>query len=93
MKLRNKKTGEIISKIDVSQDHEGIWVLENKPRLYHSLAELNEEWEDYSSQEEKWERAVGRAILERLLEKLQSEEMKNSFEDILRQVREKEEQS
>lgn len=47
MKLRNKKTGEIISKIDVSQDNEGIWVMENKPRFYRTLAELNEEWEDY----------------------------------------------
>lgn len=51
MKLRNKKTGEIISKIDVSQDHESIWVLENKPRIYRTLAELNEEWEDYKPAE------------------------------------------
>ena len=51
MKLRNKKTGEIISKIDVSQDLEGIWVLENNPRFYRTLAELNEEWEDYKPAE------------------------------------------
>ena len=51
MILQNKKTGEIISKIDVSQDLEGIWVLENNPRFYRTLAELNEEWEDYKPQE------------------------------------------
>lgn len=51
MKLRNKKTGEIVTKIDVSQDQSGIWVLENEPRFYHSLAELNEEWEDYKPAE------------------------------------------
>lgn len=46
MKLRNKKTGEIASKIDVSQDGESIWVFGRKPECYRSLAELNEEWED-----------------------------------------------
>lgn len=35
MKLRNKKTGEIIILIDHIFDN------------YNSLAELNEEWEDY----------------------------------------------
>lgn len=51
MKLRNKKTGEIATKIDVSQDFSGIWVLENKPRFYRTLAGLNEEWEDYTPPE------------------------------------------
>lgn len=66
MKLRNKKTGEIISEIDVSQDHESIWVLENKPRVYHSLAELNEEWEDYDEQCEKEAIAVLKQLSEAL---------------------------
>ena len=51
MKLRNKKTGEIITKIDISQDKESIWILENEPRIYRSLAELNAEWEDYEQKE------------------------------------------
>ena len=51
MKLRNKKTGEIATKIDVSQDNESFWVLGNKPCMYKSLAELNEEWEDYKPAE------------------------------------------
>lgn len=66
MKLRNKKTGEIISKIDVSRDHEGIWVMENKPRFYRTLAELNAEWEDYDEQSEK--EAI--AMLEQISEAL-----------------------
>ena len=51
MKLRNKKTREIATKIDVGQDNESFWVLGNKPRMYSSLAELNEEWEDYTPAE------------------------------------------
>lgn len=47
MKLRNKKTGEKVSKIDVSEDYGAIWVMGNVPKIYRSLAELNEEWEDY----------------------------------------------
>ena len=39
MKLRNKKTGEII-------EH-GIRVIGSDSNIYNSLAELNEEWEDY----------------------------------------------
>ena len=41
MKLRNKKTGEIVpaSNIAVGIGNDGKW--------YDSLAELNEEWEDY----------------------------------------------
>ena len=46
MKLRNKKTGEIITKIDVSQDNESIWIMDI-PKIYRSLAELNADWEDY----------------------------------------------
>ena len=41
MKLRNKKTGEIIESFDTY-----LW-----DYRYSSLAELNEEWEDYIPQE------------------------------------------
>ena len=53
MKLRNKKTGEIIEfdailpVKDVSGD--SVAHLE-----YNSLSELNEEWEDYKSDKERW---------------------------------------
>ncbi len=40
MKLRNKKTGEIIN-------NNGISFAEGNYNTYSSLAELNEEWEDY----------------------------------------------
>lgn len=47
MKLRNKKTGAIykIEDIDLGNNSDGIWLGMTK---YNSLAELNEEWEDYS---------------------------------------------
>lgn len=51
MKLRNKKTGEITTRIDVSESGEKFWVLGKKPCMYDTLAELNEEWEDYKSAE------------------------------------------
>ena len=47
MKLRNKKTGEIVSL-------EGELLFDNEVMLlkqYNSLAELNEEWEDYEEPE------------------------------------------
>lgn len=46
MKLRNKKTGAIykIEDIDLGNNADGIWLGLTK---YNSLAELNEEWEDY----------------------------------------------
>lgn len=46
MKLRNKKTGAIysIEDIDLGNNSDGIWLGMTK---YNSLAELNEEWEDY----------------------------------------------
>ena len=49
MKLRNKKTGEIVSL-------EGELLFDNKVRLlkqYNSLAELNEEWEDVPEEPSK----------------------------------------
>lgn len=51
MKLRNKKTGEVVTEIDTGQNNETFWVLGNKPRMYETLAELNEEWEDYKPSE------------------------------------------
>ena len=51
MKLRNKKTGEINKRIDVSQDGVGIWVFCSKPQFYKSLSEINEDWEDYTPKE------------------------------------------
>lgn len=47
MKLRNKKTGEITTRIDVSESGEKFWVLGKKPCMFDTLAELNAEWEDY----------------------------------------------
>lgn len=50
MKLRNKQTGEIVSL-------QGELTYDDKVRLlthYSSLAELNEEWEDYEEQKEYW---------------------------------------
>lgn len=48
MKLRNKKTGEIVpaSNIAVGSGETGKW--------YDSLAELNEEWEDYEEPRDYW---------------------------------------
>ena len=48
MKLRNKKTGEIIEKMFGSS-----FVVNDGHRIltYYSLAELNEEWEDYKPKE------------------------------------------
>lgn len=43
MKLRNKKTGEVFGGYSVSVN----WLGENDHE-YHSLAELNAEWEDYA---------------------------------------------
>ena len=53
MKLRNKKTGAIykIEDIDLGNNEYGIWVGLTK---YNSLAEFNEEWEDYEEPREYW---------------------------------------
>ena len=50
MKLKNKKTGEIVETVIV--DHGAEWEMRNvytdeDTQTYNSLAELNEEWEDY----------------------------------------------
>lgn len=49
MKLRNKKTGEIVDGGFVLAYYDGI---AGNPQ--HSLAELNEEWEDYEEQKGNW---------------------------------------
>ena len=61
MKLRNKRTGEIgiinyfdnqsivIYPIDKNWNAKG-----DKKYVYHSLTELNEEWEDYEEQKGNW---------------------------------------
>lgn len=53
MKLRNKKTGAIysIEDIDLGNNADGIWIGITK---YNSLAELNEEWEDYDDTKDHW---------------------------------------
>lgn len=56
MKLRNKKTGEIVEveSLDVDSPTEGIVGIPSFDRKgsYNSLAELNEEWEDYEEPKE-----------------------------------------
>lgn len=48
MKLRNKKTGEIREAVETS-----IWIDGEATHKYISLAELNEDWEDYTPVEPK----------------------------------------
>lgn len=47
MKLRNKKTGEIIN-------NNGINFSEGNYKTYNSIAEFNEEWEDYEEPKNFW---------------------------------------
>lgn len=47
MKLKNKQTGEIIN-------NNGINFVEGNHKTYNSLAELNEEWEDYEELKDIW---------------------------------------
>lgn len=60
MKLRNKKTGEIVEFRYLQPDHVAPLVLttyeNDKPEMYayNSLAELNAEWEDYEEPKEYW---------------------------------------
>ena len=56
MKLRNKKTGEIVdvSSFDTREFSLGICYFSDKYEeriAYNSLADLNEDWEDYTPQE------------------------------------------
>lgn len=52
MKLRNKKTGGV-GKIASYDVYKGIFAVncDGKTEYYYTLAELNEEWEDYESKE------------------------------------------
>lgn len=61
MKLRNKKTGEIVEFGYLQSDHVAPLVLttyeNDRPEMmytYNSLTELNEEWEDYEEPKEYW---------------------------------------
>ena len=52
MKLRNKKTGEVGKLRESKSVEEAFFVAFNDKRKYYgSLAELNEEWEDYKPKE------------------------------------------
>ena len=48
MKLKNRKTGEIVIKHLAIKDNNEV------AKTYSSLAELNEEWEDYEEPKEYW---------------------------------------
>lgn len=50
MKLRNKKTGEIVEFEDITRVYKFI----GNQNTYSSLAELNEEWEDYEEPKTHW---------------------------------------
>jgi hypothetical protein len=57
MKLRNKKTGEIIETYSIYEDYRGKIVIkkkdiENYPYEYDTLTKLNEEWQDYEEPKE-----------------------------------------
>lgn len=62
MKLRNKKTGEIGDIAQTSADCiivyypivDGVATNPQKRAIYNSLAELNDEWEDYEESKEKY---------------------------------------
>lgn len=58
MKLRNKKTGEmaeLCSKQQIYEDKAHLFLdTKNGRQYYASLAELNEEWEDYEEPKEHW---------------------------------------
>lgn len=60
MKLKNKKTGEIVEFGYLQSDHVAPLVLttyeNDKPEMYsyNSLTELNEEWEDYEEPKDVW---------------------------------------
>ena len=60
MKLKNKKTGEIVEFRYLQSDYVAPLVLttyeNDKPEMYsyNSLAELNAEWEDYEEPKEYW---------------------------------------
>ena len=61
MKLRNKRTGEIIETQEIYENLGGKIRIRKKAEeidsyeyIYNSLAELNKEWEDYEEPKEYW---------------------------------------
>lgn len=62
MKLRNKKTGKIVEREEFILikhiEGDGGW----QDGSYHSLAELNEEWEDYEPVEPIFDEKIRRGI-------------------------------
>ena len=57
MKLRNKKTGEIVNFESTIWNEDSLRILDDNGiqlAKYNSLAELNEEWEDYEEPKEYW---------------------------------------
>lgn len=54
MKLKNKKTGEIVEHIWWDSEIEQLCVEGEHMKFYNSLAELNEEWEDYEKPKTFW---------------------------------------
>lgn len=71
MKLRNKKTGEIINAVFTDTDFMSAEDIANCPcdevRYYHSLAELNADWEDYTPQEPRIEDEKVRKVVKQWL--------------------------
>lgn len=68
MRLRNKKTGEINKLLGAKMEMGIIWLniqfqhREPKAYCYNSLAELNEEWEDYEPIEPIFDEKIRRGI-------------------------------
>ena len=60
MKLKNKKTGEIRNAVDIDMYTDSVYLnvsngeFGNETIEYHSLAELNEEWEDCEEPKTFW---------------------------------------
>ena len=54
MKLRNKKTGEIVDNIFWDDEVDELCVCGEKLYFYNVLSELNEVWEDYEEPKEYW---------------------------------------
>ena len=59
VKLRNKKTGEIRNAVDIDMYTDSVYLkvsngeFDNETIEYRSLAEFNEEWEDYEEEAKK----------------------------------------
>lgn len=64
MKLRNKKTGEIRNAVDIDMYTDSVYLKMSDGAFgigtieYHSLAELNEEWEDYEKPKDDYIRVI-----------------------------------